>query len=108
VLSRDATTLFIAGNGLNSVFSLSSDDQWVSAVLRATANANCPKSQPSALALVLDKDVVCYCTNGFGPAPYPLTVLTDAAGNLACLRKYIDRDYSCLHSSLSLIHLKYK
>ncbi len=73
-------TLFAVGNGVNSIFALTSSDDWVTATLRATYNANCPKFQPSAIALVDDEDLVCYCTNGFGPAPYPLTVLTKASG----------------------------
>jgi hypothetical protein len=73
------STLFIVGNGVNSIFALTSSDDWATATLRATYNANCPQNQPSALVIV-DNSVVCYCTNGFGPAPYPLTILTEAAG----------------------------
>lgn len=78
-------TLFVAGNGVNAVFALTSSDHWGSAVLRATFNANCPQNQPSALALVGDADIVCYCTNGFGLAPYPLTILTDGPGAFVCV-----------------------
>ena len=81
VLSDDTRTLFIVGNGVNSVFLLTSEDNWATATLRSTVNANCPKNQPSALAIVQDRDIVCYCTNAFGPAPYPLTLLTNAAGS---------------------------
>jgi hypothetical protein len=78
--SGPLSTLFVAGNGVNSVFALTSSDDWLTATLRATFNANCPQSQPSALALVDNSDIVCYCTNGFGPAPYPLTILAEAPG----------------------------
>lgn len=78
--SGDSSTLFAAGNGVNSVFALTSSDNWHSATLRATFNAHCPQNQPSALALVDTADVACYCTNGFGPAPYPLTMLTEGPG----------------------------
>jgi hypothetical protein len=76
----DSATLFVAGNGVNSVFALTSSDNWNTATLRATFNAHCPQNQPSAVVLVDNSDVVCYCTNGFGPAPYPLTILTDGPG----------------------------
>jgi hypothetical protein len=81
----EASTLFVAGNGVNSVFALTSSDDWMTATLRATFNANCPQNQPSALVMVHDSDVVCYCTNGFGAAPYPLTILTDAPGEAVML-----------------------
>lgn len=79
--SGDSSTLFAAGNGVNSIFALTSSDDWHTATLRATFNAHCPENQPSALVLVDNKDVVCYCTNGFGPAPYPLNILTQGPGN---------------------------
>lgn len=101
-MSDDAKTLFIAGNGVNSVFSLTSEDGWLSATVRATADANCPKYQPSALALVHDTDVACYCTNGFGPAPYPITLLTDAAG---IVRLYYSQYYMIYISCVLLMLL---
>lgn len=87
-MSRDTKTIFVAGNGVNSVFTLTSEDDWQAATVRATSNANCPLYQPSALVLVHDADIVCYCTNGFGPAPYPLTILPNAAGLMSLEQTY--------------------
>ena len=76
----DISTLFVVGNGVNSIFALTSEDNWITAMLRSTFNANCPQYQPSAATLVNNKDLICYCTNGFGEAPYPLSRLANASG----------------------------
>ena len=86
----DSSTLFVAGNGVNSVFALTSSDNWLTATLRSTVNANCPQYQPSALVLVDNSDAVCYCTNGFGPAPYPLTFISQAPGIVSFAITYVN------------------
>lgn len=81
VFDASKSTLFIVGNGVNSLFAVTSDDQWMGhAIVRSISDTNCPNGQPSALAIVANLHVCVYCTNGFGDAPYPITILQNAIG----------------------------
>ena len=67
--------LYVVGNGVDSLFKLSSDDGWSTAAVSAVFSTQCPHKQPSALTSMINGDIVVYCTNGFGNAPYPITIL---------------------------------
>jgi hypothetical protein len=74
-LSPDGTQLYIAGYGTTgSIILASSDDDWSSIIVHNAYNAMCVNDGTTAIAIA-GSDVLAFCSNNFGAAPYNVSVL---------------------------------
>lgn len=78
IFSPDKTQLFVAGFGESgSILKATSDDNWDSMYIHTAYNAACINDGATAVGIA-GNDVMIYCSNNFGVAPYNVSVVPNA------------------------------
>jgi hypothetical protein len=69
--------LYIAGSGTEgSIQVATSADNWNSMTIHTAFSASCVNDGTTTLAIASNSDVMAYCSNNFGSAPYAVSVLS--------------------------------
>ncbi len=76
IFNSDASELYLAGFGTTgSIHKVTSTNNWLNATVNVVYAGSCTNDGLTTLAIAQDSDVLAYCSNNFGSAPYNISVL---------------------------------